>query len=207
MKRFAHACLLAAAAGLAACSSAPPIHYHTLLAPGVQAAAAGQPAPFLIEVLPVGVPAQVDQPQLVVRQGQSGVALLDQERWAGPLPDEVRQALSAQLTRGLATQDIAGLARPGARQVMRIKVQIRRFDSWPGQRAQLDADWSLGMADEAGNARLSCRARFDADAPGGYPELVQAQQRLIAALAERIGADAHAWSVARTAACADGAGV
>jgi uncharacterized lipoprotein YmbA len=200
MKRLVRLCQLAAVAGLTACSSAP-VHYHTLVAPIEQVAATEQPAPFLIEVLPVGIPVQLDQPQLVVRQGDSGVAVLDGERWAGPLGDEVRAALSAKLTRRLGTQDIAGLARPSDKQVMRIKLQVRRFDVWPGQRSQLDADWSLGVADEAGNARLACHGQFDAAASGGYPELVQAQQRLIAELAARIAADARAWSLSRHAAC------
>lgn len=202
MKRLVRLCQLAAVVGLTACSSAP-VHYHTLLAPIGHVAATGQPAPFLIEVLPVGIPVQLDQPQLVVRHGDSGVAVLDGERWAGPLGDEVREALSAKLTRRLATQDIAGLARPSDKQVMRVKLQVRRFDAWPGQRSQLDADWSLGVADEAGNARLTCRGRFDASAPGGYPELVQAEQRLIAELAGRIAEDARAWSLSRNAACSN----
>ena len=202
MKRLVRLCQLAAVIGLTACSSAP-VHYHTLLAPIEQVAATGQPASFLIELLPVGIPVQLDQPQLVVRQGDSGVAVLDGERWAGPLGDEVREALSAKLTRRLATQDVAGLARPSGKQVVRIKLQVRRFDVWPGQRSQLDADWSLGVADEAGNARLTCRGQFDMAAPGGYPELVQAQQRLIAELAVRIAADARAWSLSRTAACSN----
>ncbi|MBA5689926.1 PqiC family protein [Rugamonas apoptosis] len=200
MKRMLRLFRLAAVAGLAACSSTP-LHYHTLLAPAGQGAAAAQPAPFLIEVLPVGIPVQLDQPQLVVRQGDSSIALLEGERWAGPLDDEVRAALSANLTQRLATQDIAGLARPGDKPVMRIKLQVRRFDIWPGQRAQLDADWSLGLADEAGHARLTCRGRFDMATPGGYPAQVQGQQRLIAALADRIAADARAWSRSRQAGC------
>lgn len=204
MTRLVHLFLLATVAGLTACASAP-VHYHTLLAPIEHGAATEQPAPFLIEVLPVGIPVQLDQPQLLVRQGDSGVAVLDGERWAGPLGDEVRAALSAKLTRSLATQDIAGLARPSDKQVMRIKLQVRRFDIWPGQRSQLDVDWSLGVADEAGNARLTCRGQFDTPAPGGYPQLVQAQQRLIAELAGRIAADAHAWSRSRKAACSNGA--
>jgi uncharacterized lipoprotein YmbA len=57
------------------------------------------------------------------------------------------------------------------------------------------------VADEAGNARLTCHARLEAPAAGGYPALVQVQQRLIAELAERIGADARAWALARHAAC------
>lgn len=202
MTRLVRLCQLAAVAGLTACASAP-VHYHTLLAPIEQIAASAQPAPFLIEVLPVGIPVQLDQPQLLVRQGDSGVAVLDGERWAGPLGDEVRAALSAKLTRSLAAQDIAGLARPGGTQVVRIKLQVRRFDIWPGQRAQLDADWSLGVADEAGNARLTCRGQFDAPASGGYPQMVQAHQRLIAELAASIAADARAWSRSRSAACSN----
>ncbi|MGZ5198634.1 MAG: PqiC family protein [Telluria sp.] len=201
MKRLTCLCLLASLAGLSACSSAP-AHYYTLLAPAVPAAESGQPSPFLIEVLPVGVPVQADQPQLVIRQGgSSSVAVLEGERWAGPLGDEIRAALSASLTRQLLTQDIAGLARPHDSQVMRIKVQVRRFDIWPGQGAQLDADWSLGVADEPGNARLACHARLGAPTAGGYPELVQAQQRLIVELAGRIAADTRAWSLSRHAAC------
>lgn len=177
-------------AGLTACSSAPPIRYHTLLAPAAQTIAHGEPAAFLIDVLPVGIPAQLDQPQLVVRAGDSSLALLDGERWAGPLSDELRSALSAQLTRKLNTMDIAGLPRSTDKPVLRIKLQVRRFDAWPGQHVHLDADWSLGLADETGNARLICHGQFDEPASGGYPELVQAQQRALAALADRIAADA-----------------
>jgi hypothetical protein len=202
MTRLVRLCLPAVLAGLTACASAP-VHYHTLLAPVEQDAAAAEPAPFLIDVLPVGVPVQVDQPQLVVRQGAGGVAVLDGERWAGPLADEVRAALSAVLARRLATQDVAGLTRPGDSPAIRIKVQVRRLDLWPGRRVQLDADWSLGMADEPGNARLACRASLDAPAPGGYPELVLAQQRLLAELADRIGADARAWARMRGAPCSN----
>ena len=50
------------------------------------------------ELLPVSVPAQDDQPQLVIRQGGQGVALLQSERWIAPLGDEIRGALSADLT-------------------------------------------------------------------------------------------------------------
>jgi uncharacterized lipoprotein YmbA len=199
MKRLLRLCQLAAIAGLTACSSAP-VHYYTLLAPSEQGTVAGAPSNFLIEVLPVGIPAQADQPQLVIRQGSGGVAVLEGERWAGPLSDEIRESLSEALTRSLGTQDVAGLARPGDRQLMRIKVQVRRFDNWPGKQAQLDADWSLGMADEP-VLRLSCREQLDAPAPGGYGELVQGQQRLIAELGNRIGAGARAWAQSRKVAC------
>jgi hypothetical protein len=201
--RLRHA-LPALALGLAACASAP-VHYHTLLAPAAAAAPPARPVPFLLEVLPVGVPAQLDQPQFVVREGDGGVAVLDGERWASPLGDELRGALSATLAARLGTQDVAGLPAPAGRPVMRVKLQLRRLDAWSGQRVLLEADWSLGFAD-APQARLACHGRFEQAAAGGYPALVAAEQHTVAALADAIAADARRRARSRDAGCAgDGA--
>ncbi|MDR0440113.1 MAG: PqiC family protein [Candidatus Accumulibacter sp.] len=187
---------------LGACAS-PPIHYHTLR-PALENSAADQlqpPSAFLIDVLAAGIPAYLDQPQLVVRQGQAEVVLLESERWASPLSEELRDALSTQLSSRLGTRDIAGLARPARKPVLRIKIEIRRFDAWPGDKVQLDADWALGFAGEAADARLVCGDQFEVSTPGGYPELVAGQRRLIAALTERIAADARRWERSRAQDC------
>ncbi|TDN58948.1 PqiC family protein [Paraburkholderia sp. BL10I2N1] len=186
--------------GLAACASEP-VHYHTLLAPSA-GTSPQQPVDFLIDVLSVGIPSNLDQAQLVVRQGTNGVTVLDGERWASPLGDEVHGALSAELTQRLGTQNIAGLPQPSGKPVMRIKVQIRRFDAWPGQRVQLDANWSLGLAGDAANSRLVCSGHFDEPADVSYSGMVTAQQRAIAVLAARIDADARRWERSRNPGCA-----
>ena len=175
---------------LAACTSTP-VHYHTLLAPSAPMASSEPAVPFLIDVLPVGIPEQLDQPQLIVRQGASGIAVLDGERWAGPLGEELRHALSSELSWRLATRDIAGLPRPDGKPVLRIKLQVRRFDAWPGQKLLLDADWSLALAGARENAGLLCHGQFEEPATGNYPELIQAGQRAVAALATRIATDAR----------------
>lgn len=133
MIRIGHlAIILGGALVLAACGGSAPVRYYTLVpaadayAPtATQSAITPSAAPFQFELLPVGVPAQVDQPQLVVRQGGQGVAVLDGERWIAPLGDEVRGALSADLARQLHTQDVSGLP-AGARPVLRIKVDLLR---------------------------------------------------------------------------------
>lgn len=193
MNRLVKLGLTALVLGLSACTSTP-VHYYTLLAPAGAPKTDEQAVDFLIEVLPVGIPAQLDQPQLVVRQGKSGLAVLENERWAAPLSDELRHALSTALTHHLQTQDIAGLAKPTGKSVLRIKLQIRRFDSWPGQKVGLEAGWSLGFADDANNARMVCGAQLEELAPGGYSELVRAQQRAIDALATKIAQDARNWA-------------
>lgn len=204
MNRFAGIAILATALGLAACGSPAPIHFYTLLPPPGDAQATHAASPFLIEVLPVGLPEHLDQQPLVVRQAGSGaVAVLDGERWVGPLGDEVRSALSAHLSEQLGTQDISGLASPTGEQVLRVKVQIRRMDAWPGRQVQLEAGWSLGFARDSGKARLVCAGRFVVPASSdGYPALVQAQQHAVGALAQRIAHDARNWSESRQAQCA-----
>ncbi|BFG80560.1 hypothetical protein PTKU46_85940 [Paraburkholderia terrae] len=186
--------------GVAACAS-DPVHYHTLLAPSAGATSSQPPVNFLIDVLPVGIPSNLDQTQLVVRRGASGVSVLDGERWAGPLADEVRGALSAELTQRLGTQNIAGLPQPSGTPILRIKLEVRRFDVWPGQRVRLDADWSLGLANDAANSRLLCYGQFDEPANGSYAGIVIAQQRALAALATRIDTDARRWVHSRAAGC------
>lgn len=194
--------ILAGALTLAACSS-PPVHYHTLSAP---VAASPQPpvpfdTPFAIEVLPVGIPAQLDQERLVVRQDAAGLVIQDGERWSGPYADEIRNALAVQLAGKLHTQDVTGLGKSPGQSVMRVQVQVRRFDAWVGDKVGFEATWRLGLAGADDNARLLCTSRFDVPARGGYPELVQAQQQVIARLATAIATSARAWNGATGGRC------
>lgn len=175
---------IAAALALGACASAP-THYYTLIAPAVQAPAATSPGlPF--ELLPVSVPPQDDQPQLVIRQGGQGVALLDGHRWIAPLGDEIRGALSADLAQALGRPDVSGLAHQGAR-VARIKVDVRRFDSQPGSYALLEATWSVHvMGGDAPERTLACTSRFNQPVAGGYDTLVQGHQQALGRLAGEV---------------------
>jgi uncharacterized lipoprotein YmbA len=176
---------LVVALALGACASAP-MHYYTLIAPAAEAQAATSPGlPF--ELLPVSVPAQDDQPQLVIRQGGQGVALLDGHRWIAPLGDEIRGALSADLAQALGRPDVSGLAHQDAR-VARIKVDVRRFDSQPGGYALLEAAWSVRvLGGDAPGGTLACTSRFNQTVSGsGYDALVQAHQQALGRLADEV---------------------
>lgn len=210
MIRAKHLVGVAAGVLLAACASAP-LHYYTLVAPadesagGLVAPAAGASvAPALpFELLPVGVPAQVDQPQLVVREGGQGVALLGSERWIAPLGDEVRSALSADLARALHSADVSGL--PGNGQpLLRIKLDLRRFDSAPGSYALIEAAWSVRLLHGAQPATLACTSRVSEAVGPGYPALVQGHQRAIARLATQIAGVARALGAGQAAVCPSG---
>ena len=195
---------IAAALALGACASAP-THYYTLVAPAAGAMAPAAAAPGLpFELLPVSVPAQDDQPQLVIRQGGQGVALLDGHRWIAPLGDEIRGALSADLAQALGRPDVSGLAHEGAR-VARIKVDVRRFDSQPGSDALLEAAWSVRvMGGDAPERTLACTSRLDQAVSGaGYDALVQAHQQALGQLASEV-AEAVRALTAGSAGCPSG---
>lgn len=204
MSLFIRAGTTALLLGLAACASEP-LNYYTLLAPA-ERISDEQPLGFPIDVLPVGVPASLDHVQLVVRHGTNEMSVLDSERWVSPFGEEVRSALSAELVRRLGTADVAGLPQPSIKHLLRVKVQIRRFDAWPGQLVQLDADWSLGFAGDAANNRLFCSGHFEEAVDDGYPGLVSAQQRAIAKLAATIDVNARSWSHSSNSGCASNRG-
>lgn len=189
---------LVAALALGACASAP-THYYTLVAPATAAPSGDAHGPAF-ELLPVGIPAQDDQPQLVVRQGGQGVALLEGQRWIAPLADEIRAALSADLAGALGHPDVSGLAH-GDEPVVRVKVDVRRFDSQPGGYAWLDAAWSLRLlGGDAGGPQLACTSQFRESVGPGYDALVQGHQQALAQLAASI-AQAARGLAAGTARC------
>jgi len=198
--RFAIALRASAALGflmLGGCVSTVPTHYHTLLGAAAETTTSSAPASFLIDVQPVGIPAQVDRPQLVVRDG-GGMTPLEQERWIAPLADEARTALSTDLSRELAATDVAGQPRPEGAKVVTIKVDLRRFDSTPGAYAAIDAVWSLSTNDPNAKA-LVCDSAARETVSTGYDELVQGHRRALTAIASRIASAARAYAAGKGA--------
>jgi uncharacterized lipoprotein YmbA len=193
---------LAIALALTACASAP-LHYYTLVPPAGDvgestAPAGGASMPF--ELLAVSVPPQVDQPQLVVREGGQGVALLDGERWIAPLADEVRGAMSADLSRELHAQDVSSL--PGNdKPLLRIKLDVRRFDSQPGSYALIEASWSLRVMHGEHENGIACSSRVNETVGPGYDALVQGHQRALAELAGQIAVAARSLGNGQAAVC------
>lgn len=187
---------------LAACASSP-LHYYTLVAPADQAVEAPTVPSLPFELLPVSVPAQVDQPQLVVREGGQGVALLGSERWVAPLGDELRGALSADLARELGSPDVSGL--PGnSNPRLRIKLEVRRFDSQPGGYALIEGAWSVRLLHGAKPAALACTSRVSETVGPGYAALVQGHQQAVARIAVQIAGVARAISAGARPDCPPG---
>ncbi|WP_024673080.1 PqiC family protein [Pseudomonas syringae] len=198
--------VLAAALGLGACTSTQ-THYYTLIAPmGATSAAAVSPMPFQFEMLPVLMPVQVDQPPLVVRQGNGSLAILDTERWGSPLGDEFHDALTPQLEHRFGSRDMAGLPKNGEQPVLSVRTDVRRFESMPGNYALIDVVWTLGLREAgatAGSKRqsLTCSSVIREQAGEGMENLIVAHQKAVSTLADKIAATAQRWTQQPTSRC------
>jgi uncharacterized lipoprotein YmbA len=187
---------------LGACASAP-VHYYTLVAPDVQNLVPAGPdtataIPFML--LAHAVPAEVDQPQLIVRTGAVQAAVLEGERWIAPLGDEIQVALGADLARALPGQDVTALA-AGGKSVLHIQLNLRRFESSPGAYALIEAAWSLRLQGNSAQSPLTCTSTIREGVESGYDSLVRGHQRALGRLAAAIAAAARPYVAGQPARC------
>ncbi len=174
---------------LAACASAP-THFYTLLPPAQTQGNAKATAAFAIDVEPVGVPVDVDQAAWLIRTGRGQVAVLDNERWAAPLNDELRAAFADALTRRLGALDVHASSVPANKPVYRIRINVRRFESVPGKFALIRADWSVAppgaTENAAGASTITCSSSESQPVGPGYAALAVGHQKALAEIADSI---------------------
>ncbi|MVV49881.1 membrane integrity-associated transporter subunit PqiC [Pseudomonas sp. PB120] len=162
--------LVAALSLLAACRS-DPIQFHTLT-PAQPSTNSRMAADIPIEVLTV--PPQVDRQQIVVRQGNTTMAILETDWWGASLVDELRSALLDQMVNGNPQRKVS------------VRVEVQRFDSIPGQYALIDVKWRLRTAGEGDSALVTCRSTLQTPSGPSIDELVAAQQSNVKRLAALI---------------------
>ncbi|PYE17775.1 PqiC family protein [Paraburkholderia silvatlantica] len=198
---------LVIAAALAGCSS-PASRFYTLSPTDDTARTAAAPstgnAQWLIELAPVDVPPQVAKAQFVVQTDANQVRVLEQERWSSMPGDEIRRALSGDLTQQLGTIDVYGSPHPEGVPVYRVSVNVQRFESWPGSHALIDAVWSVRALDT--QTVLTCRSVLNEKVGDGYDALVIGHRQAVEALSQSIASGVRALAAApRVSVAANGA--
>jgi uncharacterized protein len=180
--RFALAWL---ASGVVGCTSAP-VHYYTLAPPPEKNLPASETT-LAIDVRVVHIPPELKRLELMVRTGPIEVTLLENERWASPVSDEIKDAVRLELQRRLGR--MSGL-RP-AFATLTLDIDVQHLEAELGQYALLEASWSatLSATDQRSmGARETTACTFQADEKiqTGYAGMVEGYQREIAELAETI---------------------
>jgi len=172
---------------LCGCSAtSPPTHYHSLVAPLAPSGVGVRtlPTPSLrVQVLPVAVPAQVDVPQLVVRNADDSLSVLEHERWIAPLGDEIRAAVTLRIELALAQAEPS--AQPASDHTWRVRIDVQRFDSMLGRAAGMQLQWSVHAT--GGGPSLRCHASYEQPVGPGVNALAAGHRALVERLGDVIG--------------------
>jgi len=126
---------------LAACGGGASIHYHTLMAPADAEPVAVGSTTFVLS--DIQLPPQVDVPELVIRHGEGRSKRLENDLWAGPLRDEMKNAISTRLRSAHGLRDMDSLTARPPDGSWQIRLAVRRLEVWPGDHVRLEADWRL----------------------------------------------------------------
>ncbi|UVM02593.1 PqiC family protein [Pseudomonas laurylsulfatiphila] len=156
---------------LAACRS-DPIQFHTLTP--TQVGNHSTTTVGVIQIETISLPPQVDRAQIVIREGNSTLAILESHWWGATLVEELRSALADQLSNSPVKGKYS------------VRVDVQRFDSVPGQYALMDVIWRLRSAEPDNKAQVICRSTLQTPSGASVDELVLAQQNNIKRLAALI---------------------
>jgi len=177
--RFALAGLVSVGAG---CTSAP-VRYYTLTPPPTLPASE---TTLAIDVRVVHTPPQLNRAELMVRSGPTEVTLLENERWASPVNDEIKDAVRLELERRLGR--MTGW-RPAFTKLT-LDIDVQQLEAELGRYVVIEASWSatLSAAGQRPNGSRVATCTFQADEKihAGYAGIVEGYQREIAALADAI---------------------
>ena len=174
------------------CTSAP-VRYYTLTAPPTRTGPPSDTA-FAIDVRIVHTPPQLNRSELMVRTGRTEVTLLENERWASPVNDEIKDALRLELKPRLGR--VPGLWPAFTK--LTLDLDVQDLEAELGQYALLEASWSATLSaagprttgSRSTDPRITaCKFKADEDIRAGYAGMVEGYQREIAALADAIVAE------------------
>ena len=178
--RFALAWLVSVAVG---CTSAP-VRYYTLTPSPDKTVSAAQTT-LAIDVRVSHTPPQLNRSELMVRTGPGELTLLENEQWASPLSDEIKEAVRLELQRRLG--GTTGWHPAFAK--LTLDIEVQQLEAELGQYALLEASWSatLSAANQRSDARtITCTFRADEAIHSGYVGMVEGYQREIAELADAV---------------------
>jgi hypothetical protein len=125
--------VIAALTLIGACSSNPPMHFYTLSDTAPEAAA---PAGVgWVRIVNLTIPGELDRPELVRRDGPNQLSIAGFDRWAAPLDETIRRALSDDIARRVPA--------PVPGQQYSVSVEIREFYGDSACNVSLRAAWTV----------------------------------------------------------------
>jgi uncharacterized protein len=190
MKSIAHHTVfwLIGMALLTGCAS-PPSRFYTLSS--TQGTAGSPLSSVSVAVGPVAIPEAVNRPEIMVQVGPNQLAADEFNRWAAPLQAEIQRVLIENLTQLLGTSRVFRYPQGVVTSPdFRVRLEVLRFESIPGNAALLDVIWTIQEKNEK-DARSGRTTWREPLTDTSYDALVAAHSRALGALSRDL-ADAIA---------------
>ncbi|MFP3553384.1 PqiC family protein [Paraburkholderia sp. SIMBA_049] len=181
---------------LTACASAP-TRFYTLGTDALPTITGNTASPsFRIDMRPVKVPAAVARSQLVVQTSATQVQVLEDDRWASSLPDEIRDALIAGVSQQAGAPGAKSVARGEDVPVYQVAVDVQRFESWPGSHVLIDVAWNVRTSADV--ETLTCHSVVSEPVSDGYQAIAGGHRRAISVVAAQIARVVRAFAASAT---------
>jgi len=188
---------------LVGCAATPPLHLHTLVP--VDAGPARTAAGPSLLLASITVPVAVDEPRWLVRMPDGSLSRLENERWASPLPDELRAAVFQVLGARHGVIDARSPGAPAAQ--WQVRIDVTRFDTSSDGDVVEEGIWALSpvasasapASRESGSVR--CTFAWRENAGTGPAALADAHRRVVTRLGDALGASVVAAARGQPPAC------
>jgi uncharacterized protein len=204
VKRFLPMCRVLLLLGCCSGCTSVPIRYYTLTPPAVPGTNVITAPVSSAEAVSVHLPAQDNRLEMIVREGTDQLVPLDNEHWASPLADQIRDTVRMELQRRLRESPASASARsPGA---IRVRIDVQRMDAQLQSYTVLEATWTVGLTGPTMPVRTgpqTCFFRSYDPIDAGYGSVVQSYQQEVKALSDDIGADVLALLATGHGQCSD----
>ena len=169
---------------LAGCASSPPTRFYMLDAVSSASNAssslyAGAP----IQVGHVDLPGMLDRASLVTHDTGERLVVSDQDRWAAPLDELIRRALTQDLRERLQPGLVLAPGDPTPPNVRTLTLNVQQFMADETGRVELDVDWTVQQRRESDTRHATIYATAT-DQKG--EAVAAAMSRALAELADRI---------------------
>ena len=161
----------------------PPAKFYTLQP--VEQPAMDRPLPrdMALAVGPIGMPADVDRPEIVTRETDNEISFSEYQRWAGPLRSSLAAVIAQNIASLLATERVTPFTRENIFQpTHRLVININRYDSRLAKEFLIDATWSIKDLKDNKLLLIKNTTIRETLASAKYEELVAAQSKALAAL-------------------------
>lgn len=186
-RSIACALLCAAAAG---CGTTPPTSFYILNASQSPVPQESSASKASVGVGEIRVPAYLDRPQIVSRNGGNLLKVAEFEQWAEPLKDNVTRVLAQDIHARVPNDRVEIFPwrrSPGVD--YQVTVEIRQFDTVWGESATLVAQWNI--LDRDGKVPLLTRSQEYREPilRADYATAVASMNRALARLSADIAGD------------------